>query len=146
MTDRFQKHFVSLTFLFLLLLRILIYGASIGDSIAFLALSAFTVYSLYIQNKNRDTDLAFKNQLNELENKLSLLKLDLGQQLYDELIVLKEKLDEKDSNNQTNLDNLQNELNAVRQQVGLIKVDQGFQTKPNPNVMKAVSAEKKKYF
>ena len=147
MTDKFQKHFVSLTFLFLLLLRILVYGASIGDSIAFLALVGFTVYSLYIHNKTKDTEVEFKNQLNDLSNRLLAQKLDFGQQLHDQAESFKNTFIERHDAAQVELSTLQNELNALRQQVGLIKVDQGFQQKPNiTNVPKVLSNEKKKYF
>lgn len=133
MTDKFQKHYVSLTFLSLLLIRILVCGASIGDSIAFLALVGFTAYSLYIQNKNKDTEIEFKNQLNELNDKL-LAQTELFKITVQESVV----------KSREDLDTLQNELNALRQQVGLIKVDQGFQTKPVAPVK--TPNEKKKYF
>lgn len=113
----FERHYVSLSLLLLLLIRILIAGASIGDSIAFLALTAFTGYSLYLQNRNRDFE---QSQV--------------------------EKLDQLASDHKAKSEHLQNELNALRQQVGLIKVDQGFSTatkqQPNPRI----AGEKKRYF
>lgn len=147
MTDKFQKHYVSIAFLALLLIRILVYGASIGDSIAFLALVGFTAYSLYIQNKNKDTDLAFKNELNDFGIQLHSQKLEFKQLLLEQSESFKNTFIEKHEAAQEELATLQNELNALRQQVGLIKVDQGFQQKPSiTSVPKALSNEKKKYF
>jgi len=129
MTNKFEKHQVSLFFPFLLLLRILLYGASIGDSIALTALCSFAIFSLYTQNKNRDTELENKQQIQQLT-------LDISNQKNVIETTFKTELNE-----------LKTELNAWGQQVGLIKVDSGFQ-KPTNNPVNNIktSNEKRKYF
>lgn len=115
----FEKHIVALSLLALLLLRILVTGASIGDALAFIALTSFTGYSLFLQNRNRDVE---KSQTDKIDS------------LY---LEHKEKTEY-----------FQNELNALRQQVGLIKVDNGFSsvTKTQPSLPKVNQNEKKRYF
>lgn len=131
MTMNFEKHVVSLTLLSLLLTRILVVGATIGDSIAFLALAGFAGYSLYLQNRNRDFEKSQIEKLEIIQTEVREQKLNLETMLVDKQ------------------DSMQSELNALRQQVGLIKIDQGFQqtnkSSNNANI-KGTSSEKKKYF
>jgi hypothetical protein len=124
-----QKHYVAVTLLSLLLLRILVLGASIGDSIALLAISAFTGYSLYLQHRNRDIEQTHLDKLNKLEAS------------YNELhSVLTTEFKEKSTY-------LQSELNILKQQVGIIKIDNGFNPTIKNTLNKGVSSgEPKRYF
>lgn len=100
---QFERHYVAVTLLSLLTLRALIIGASPGDAIAIIAMAAFSGYSLFISNKNKDLDEKIRAQLARQDHHLQTLQA---------------KLD--------SLDKIQLEMNEIRQQVGIIKLDKAF--------------------
>lgn len=100
---QFERHYVAATLLSLLTLRALIIGASLGDAVAIIALAAFSGYSLFISNKNKDLDEKVRAQLARQDHHLQTLQA---------------KLD--------SLDKIQLEMNEIRQQVGIIKLDKAF--------------------
>lgn len=120
-----QRNTTFLSYFISFLIRILLYGASIGDSIALFSLILFVIYSLYIHNKNRDIDAELSLKIDNINQAVTEQKHKLEHSFKDQL------------------DILQNELNALRQQVGLIKVDQGFQKPIVPQQIKVTPNEKR---
>lgn len=56
--------------------RILVYGASIGDSIAVIGVSALYGYTLYLNTKTKaDVPAEIKQELGELKSAVNALKL-----------------------------------------------------------------------
>lgn len=98
-----NRHYVSVILLSLLLGRVIIMGASIGDSISILALAAFAGHSLLISNKNRDIEAELKSQL-EYQSKA--------------LDILEQKIEA--------MQKIHLEINDLRQQVGIMKIDKAF--------------------
>ena len=77
MYKRIETHGVSIFLISLLLIRILIMGASIGDAIAFLGLAGFTAYSLY-SSRRHDDDVI--KQLELYSNAVDSLKQEMSAQ------------------------------------------------------------------
>ena len=100
---QFERHYVAITLLALLTLRSLAIGASIGDAIALIALAAFSGYSLFISNKNKDLDEKLRAQLASQDHHLQTLQAKLE-----------------------SLDKIQLEMNEIRQQIGIIKLDKAY--------------------
>ena len=103
MNFNFEKHEVSIALLSLLLIRILIVGASIGDAIAILSLAAFSAYSLYTSTKYRETQEEILNKYKDLNLRIENIHAQLE-------LVEKFKL----------------ELGDVRQQVGILKINSAY--------------------
>lgn len=98
-----NRHYVSIVLLSLLLLRVIIVGASIGEALSILALAGFAGYSLFISNKNRDLESQIKEHLESQAKSLELLeqKTEAMQKIH-------------------------LEINDLRQQVGIMKIDKAF--------------------
>ena len=81
MYKRIETHGVSIFLISLLLIRILIMGASIGDAIAFLGLAGFTAYSLYSSRKHDDDVIKqlelYSNSMNSLKEEMDAHKKHL---------------------------------------------------------------------
>lgn len=116
----YRNHYVPIVLLSLLLIRVLIFSASVGDSIAFLALSLYTAFSLY--NSTRyDKDV--HTNINELKELIS--------KSQEELNKIKQINDQ--------LERHRAELIDVRQQLAYSKINKSFQPEQskqgiNPNV------------
>lgn len=98
-----NRHYVSIVLLSLLLLRVIIVGASIGEALSILALAGFASWSLFISNKNRDLEEQIKEHLQSQAKSLELLeqKTEAMQKIH-------------------------LEINDLRQQVGIMKIDKAF--------------------
>jgi len=81
MYKHIETHGVSVFLISLLLIRILIMGASIGDAIAFLGLAGFTAYSLYSSRKHDDDVIKqlelYSNSMNSLKEEMDAHKKHL---------------------------------------------------------------------
>lgn len=98
-----NRHYVSIVLLSLLLIRVIIVGASLGDAFSILALAGFAGYSLFVSNKNRDLEAELKSQL-EYQSKA--------------LDILEQKIEA--------MQKIHLEINDLRQQVGIMKIDKAF--------------------
>jgi hypothetical protein len=98
-----NRHYVSITLLSLLLVRVIIVGASLGEAFSILALAGFAGYSLFISNRNRDLEAELKLQLESQEKSIQMLEQ-------------KTEI----------LGKLTAELQDLRQQVSIIKIDKAF--------------------
>lgn len=103
MKFNFERHEVSVFLLLLLLSRILFLGASIGDSIAILALAGFSAYSLYNSSKYKETQQEVLNRFKSLEDHYKNISIQLEE-----------------------LDKIRKETMDLRQQIGILKIDKAY--------------------
>jgi len=62
--------------LFFLIIRILIFSATIGDSIAIIGLSALIGYQKMLSNKEDDWKTTVQEELNDVKNQLVSLRMN----------------------------------------------------------------------
>lgn len=102
-----HKELFPVVLISLLLIRILIMGATIGDAIALLALSAYTMFSLYNQTKYDKETLKSIEDLKELISK--------SQEEINKIKLINEVLERHRS-----------ELMDVRQQLAYAKINKSI--------------------